>query len=88
MASDPSDPAMRILSAINERRRKSESADRLPEGIVALHAVHSAKSFGQAREIEGNFLVEDASGVMRRISGVQLAALAELEPELVRSFGR
>jgi hypothetical protein len=88
MSSDPADPALHILAAMNERLRRSETIDCFPEGIVALHADFSAKTSGEARAIEGNLLVEEALGPMRRISGEQIAALAELEPEFVRQFLR
>src|SRR5688572_21299151 len=72
--------ALEILRAVAERARKRDSVEPLDPG-TAIHLIEQSRTIGQERSLEGNILVERPDGSFHRISGRELAELAERFPE-------
>lgn len=73
-----------LKTVLERRRREGEIAD---EGSgLTFHFVEAARTIGPARRIEGYILVEDASGKMARIDGVQLRELHEKNPWIAKNW--
>ena len=80
-----SDDVRRVLESVIARSDARQMRHPLP-GDITVHAIERAEAVGPGRALAGCLIVETPDGAMRRMTGMELTAFAELNPGFVRTW--